>query len=75
MASPAKGESKDRKVRDRVERAPREELTAQQLRGITALIDQPTIAAAAKQIGVHPRTLSRWLREPTFYAEYRSRLE
>ncbi len=51
-------------------RPPREELTPQQLWGIAALLTQPTIAAAAKEIEVHPRTISRWFREPAFMAEY-----
>lgn len=51
-------------------RAPGEDLTPQQLRGINALLSQPSIKAGADEIGVHPRTISRWLREPAFHAQY-----
>ena len=51
-------------------RPPREELGPEQLKGLAALMTQPTIAAAADEIGVHPRTLSRWMQEPPFRAEY-----
>ena len=51
-------------------RPPREELTPQQLRAIVALLTLPTTVAAAEEIGVHPRTLSRWSRDPAFRAEY-----
>ena len=51
-------------------RPPRDEVTPQQLRGIAAVLSQPTIASAAKEIGVHPRTISRWFMEPAFIAEY-----
>ncbi len=55
-------------------RPPREELSAQQLRGISALLCQSTMAAAAKEIGVHPRTISRWFKERAFRAEYLSQM-
>lgn len=51
-------------------RPPREELSPQQLTGIHALLTQPTFVAAAQEIGVHPRTLSRWMKERPFRAEY-----
>jgi len=51
-------------------RPPREELTPPQLRGVKALLTQPTTVAAAEEIGVHPRTISRWSKEPAFRAEY-----
>ena len=51
-------------------RTPGEPLTPQQVRGINALLTQPSIKAAADEIGVHPRTISRWLREPAFHAQY-----
>jgi hypothetical protein len=51
-------------------RPPREALTAQQLRGLDALITHSSITAAAAAIGVHPRTISRWMREPAFRSEY-----
>jgi len=51
-------------------RPPREELSALQLAGIHALLTQPTIVAAAAEIEVHPRTISRWMKERSFRAEY-----
>jgi hypothetical protein len=51
-------------------RRPREELSPQQLRGVAAVLTHPTIAAAAEEIGVHPRTMSRWFKEPGFLREY-----
>lgn len=52
-------------------RPPREELMPQQLRGIHALMTHPTTASAAEEIGVHPRTLSRWLEaDPRFRAAF-----
>lgn len=51
-------------------RPPRDDLTALQLRAISAIMTQPTMAAAAKQVGVHPRTMSRYFREPAFRKEY-----
>lgn len=51
-------------------RPPREELTPPQLRAIKALLTLPTTVAAAEEIGVHPRTISRWSKEPAFRAEY-----
>ena len=51
-------------------RLPREELTPLQLAGIHALLTRPTIAAAAQEIGAHPRTMSRWMKEPAFKTEY-----
>ncbi len=44
----------------------REKLTPQQLRGIDALLSRPTTAAAAEEIGVSPRTISWWFKEPAF---------
>lgn len=51
-------------------RPPREDLTPQQLRGIHALLTQPPMAAAAAEIDAHPRTISRWMKERAFRAEY-----
>jgi hypothetical protein len=51
-------------------RPPHEVLTPQQVRGIAAVLSRPTIASAAKEIRVHPRTISRWFDEPAFIAEY-----
>jgi hypothetical protein len=38
---------------------------------ISALLAEPTIAAAAKTVGVDESTLRRWLAEPEFRARYR----
>jgi hypothetical protein len=38
---------------------------------IAALLSEPTTAAAAAKVGVHVKTLLRWLREPSFLAAYR----
>jgi hypothetical protein len=43
-------------------RPPRNDLTPLQLRGLNALLTQPTIVAAADEIEVSPRTLSRWFK-------------
>ena len=48
----------------------RDEVTALQLRGIAAILSHPTISAAADEIGVHPRTMTRWFAERAFSAEY-----
>jgi hypothetical protein len=55
-------------------RPPHEEVTPQQLRAIASVLAHPTVAAAAKEIGVHPRTISRWFKEPAFMAEYVSQM-
>jgi hypothetical protein len=55
-------------------RPQREELSPTQLRGIKALLTQPTIVAAASEIGVTPRTVSRWFKEPAFAKEYRDQI-
>ena len=47
-------------------------LTAKQEKAITALLAQPTIAAAATAVGVNPATIYRWLAEPAFEAAYRA---
>lgn len=51
-------------------RPPRDELTSLQLRGIHALLTQPTMAAAAAEIDAHSRTVSRWMKGRAFRAEY-----
>lgn len=52
-------------------RPPREELTPPQIRGLHALMTHPTTASAAAEIGVHPRTMSRWLEsDPKFRAAF-----
>lgn len=57
-------------TRARGGRPRRDDVTTIQHRGITALLTQPSMAAAAAEIGVHPRSLSRWFEEPAFAAEY-----
>ena len=47
------------------------QLTAKQDKAILALLTEPTIAAAAKSIGVNEATLHRWLKLPHFQARYR----
>jgi hypothetical protein len=47
-------------------------LTPRQEQGITALLMQGSLQAAAEASGVHEKTLRRWLREdPAFQAAYR----
>src|SRR5262245_41209465 len=45
-------------------------LTPTQELALVALLNEPTIAAAAVTAGVSESTLYRWLREPAFAAEY-----
>jgi DNA-binding transcriptional MerR regulator len=40
-------------------------------KAITALLSSPSIEAAAKKCGVTKRTLLRWMKDETFFAEYR----
>lgn len=69
------GQGDGKPAKGRVGRPPREEITKEQLRGIDALMRNPTTRSAAAEIKVHPRTISRWLREPAFGAEYDSRVK
>jgi hypothetical protein len=46
-------------------------LTDRQEKAIVALLNQPTITAAATQIGVGERTIHTWLSDPMFMAAYR----
>lgn len=41
-------------------------LSIAQRRGLLALLTHPNIRQAAKSVGVHERTLRRWLENPTF---------
>ncbi|MEZ5365619.1 MAG: hypothetical protein R2748_25640 [Bryobacterales bacterium] len=41
-------------------------LSAIQRRGLLALLTHPTIRKAAQSIGVHERTVRRWLENPNF---------
>src|SRR5919106_574756 len=46
-------------------------LSGNQVRALSALLSQPTLALVAAQVGVTERTLYRWLAEDdTFKAEY-----
>jgi hypothetical protein len=38
---------------------------------IAALLNQPSVDAAAKAVGIAPRTLFRWLQLPEFQTDYR----
>ena len=43
-------------------------LTPKQRRGLAAILASPTLAAAAAQAHVNPKTLTRWLVQPAFIA-------
>ncbi len=47
-------------------------VTPKQEKAITALLAQPTIAAAARAAGVNPATIYRWLAKPAFEVAYRT---
>ena len=47
-------------------------LSVRQQQAILALLNQPTIKAAAKSCGVGERTLYRWLRDPDFARAFRA---
>jgi|SRR5439155_22318743 len=42
---------------------------------VAALLEQPTIAAAASAVSIGEKTLRRWLAEPDFQADYRAARE
>ena len=46
-----------------------EKLTPRKTRAITALLELPTIEQAAMSAAVNPRTIYRWLDNPSFKAE------
>jgi hypothetical protein len=46
-------------------------LTPKQEEGIVALLNCPTIKKAAEQIGVHEKTIYRWMDEEGFSREWR----
>ena len=48
-----------------------EKLSRKKEQAISALITEPTIPAAAEQVGVNAVTLWRWLQLPNFKEEYR----
>ena len=39
---------------------------------IAALLTRPSIEEAARTVGIEPKTLRRWMREPEFKAKYMS---
>lgn len=52
----------------------RKELSPPQLRAIQLLATGKSMVAAAEEVGVSSRTISRWFREDAFAAEYRSHM-
>jgi hypothetical protein len=46
--------------------------TTQHEHAILALLEAPTIDAAAKQAGISPATMTRWLKREDFQAAYRA---
>ena len=49
--------------------------TRKREQAIAALLEHPTIAAAASAVGIGEKTLRRWLAEPEFQADYRAARE
>src|SRR6266851_1513950 len=49
-----------------------EKLSRKQEQAILALLQEPTVVAAASACGVGEATLARWLRLPAFQREYRA---
>jgi hypothetical protein len=47
-------------------------MSRKQEQAIAALLQEPTLEAAAARAGIGVNTLARWLREPPFAAEYRA---
>ena len=45
--------------------------TSRREQALAALLAEPTIALAAQKAGIGEATLTRWLKEPGFVAEYR----
>jgi transposase-like protein len=45
-------------------------LSREQEKAIVALMTNPTVFEAAKQLKVHPNTLRNWLKQPTFARAY-----
>jgi len=45
-------------------------LTPKQHKALAALLSEPTVTAAAANVGIGERTLHTWLREPAFDAAY-----
>jgi transposase-like protein len=46
-------------------------LTHKQEQAIVTLLNEPTVARAARSLDIHDRTLYRWMRDPTFARAYR----
>ena len=46
-------------------------MTHKQERAVVALLNEPSLQKAAESLGIHLRTLQRWLAEPHFIAAYR----
>lgn len=46
-------------------------LTDAQVKGLLALLSEPTLQEAAKSIGVNPSTIWRWQQQPAFAQAYR----
>jgi hypothetical protein len=47
-------------------------LSPRQEQAVAALLEHPTAAAAAAAVGVHEKTLRRWLKQTAFLNAYRS---
>lgn len=48
-------------------------MSTKQRAGVAALLDGLTISSAAVRVGVHRRTMTRWLQEPAFCEELRAK--
>jgi len=49
-----------------------DKLTARQRVALVALLEAPTVAAASEATKIHPRSLHRWLADPTFAEAFRA---
>ncbi len=52
------------------QKAEKQNLSTKQEKALLALLSEPTIATAAKKVGITERTLYRWLAEPCFKEVY-----
>jgi hypothetical protein len=48
-------------------------LTPKQKKGLAAILTQPTLTAAAQAAGVAGKTMDRWLKQPAFMAELKTK--
>lgn len=48
-----------------------DQLSPKQERAIMALLSEPTLPRAAEAVGVHEKTIYRWLNDPIFCSVYR----